>query len=156
VERTEQQGGRSERGAMDAGRTGAQGGAEAIQAGSAANAPRSPRAEPLRDAKDKINDTKSTIADKLESGAGSLRSRTREGAERVAAATSDLGAAATQRLQNYSDTVATRMERTAGWLRRRDVGDVGENIVQQVQKHPVRSLLIAVGIGYLLGRSLSD
>jgi hypothetical protein len=141
---------------MDAGRTGAGGaGSEAIQGG-AANAPRSARGEALRDARDKINDTKSTIADRLETGAGQLRSRTREGAERVAAATSDLGAAATQRLQNYSDTVATRMERTAGWLRRRDVGDVSDNIVEQVQKHPVRTLLIAVGVGFILGRSFSD
>ena len=156
MERTEQQGGRSERGPMDAGRTGAQGGAESIQAGSAANAPRSSQTEHMRQARDKINDTKSNIADKLETGAGTLRSRTREGAERVAAATSDLGTAATQRLQNYSDTVATRMERTAGWLRRRDAGDFTDNIVQQVQDHPVRTLLIAVGVGYLLGRSLSD
>ena len=103
-----------------------------------------------------MNDTKETIADKLESGASRLRSRTREGAERVAAHTSDLGAAATQRLQNYSDTVATRMERTAGWLRRRDVGEFGDNIVEQLQSHPVRTLLIAVGVGYILGRSLSD
>ncbi len=155
MERTEQQGGRSERGPMDSGRSGAQSGAEGIQAG-AGSTPRSPRAEPLRDAKDKINDTKATIADRLESSADTLRSRTREGAERVANATSDLGAAATQRLQNYSDTVATRMERTAGWLRRRDVGDFSDNIAEHVQNHPVRTLLIALGIGYLLGRSLSD
>lgn len=151
MDRTEQQGTKS----IDSGRSGTTGSAaEGVQ--SAANAARSAMGESMRDAADKARDAKTTIADKLEVGAGRLRSRTREGAERVAAATSDLGAAATQRLQNYSDTVASRMEQTAGWLRRRDVGDLGDTIAAQVREHPVRTLLIALGVGYILGRSFTD
>jgi hypothetical protein len=122
----------------------------------AAGAARGAVGDTIRDARDKTRDAKATIADKLEVGAGRLRSRTREGAERVAAATSDIGTAATQRLQNYSDTVASRMEQTAGWLRRRDVGDLTDTVAAQVRDHPVRTLLIALGVGYILGRSFTD
>jgi ElaB/YqjD/DUF883 family membrane-anchored ribosome-binding protein len=104
-------------------------------------------------ARDKANELKTSVADKLESGADTLRQRTRDGSRRVAAATAEAGTAATQRLEGYSESVANRMERTAGWLRR---GDIGDSIVQQVQEHPARSLVIAVGVGYLLGRLLKD
>jgi hypothetical protein len=117
---------------------------------------RQPATEPLREVRDKATDFKSSLADKLEIGADQLRSKTRQGAERVAAASADLGAAATQRLGNYSDTVATGMERTAGWLRRRDLGDIGDAIVEQVQEHPVRTLLVTLAIGYFVGRAFSD
>jgi hypothetical protein len=112
--------------------------------------------EPLREARERATDLKSSLADKLEMGADQVRSKTRQGAERVAAASADLGAAATQRLGNYSDTVASGMERTAGWLRRRDLGDIGDAIVEQVQEHPVRTLLVTLAIGYFVGRSFSD
>jgi len=96
------------------------------------------------------------MADKLEAGAEKLRYRTREGTEKVAAMGADMGAVATQRLNRYSDSVATRMERTAGWLRGGDLGDLGEAIVEQVQDHPTRTLLITLGVGYLLGRLVKD
>jgi ElaB/YqjD/DUF883 family membrane-anchored ribosome-binding protein len=111
---------------------------------------------PAGQVRDKATEIKTTVADKLESGADRLRQRTREGAQRVASATAEAGAAATQRLEDYSDTVATRMERTAGWLRRGEIGDLGDTIVQQVQEHPARSLLIAASVGYLLGRLFKD
>lgn len=109
--------------------------------------------ERVGQAHDKANELKASVADKLESGADALRQRTREGTRRVAAATAEAGTAATQRIEGYTDSVATRMERTAGWLRR---GDISDSIVQQVQEHPARSLVIAVGVGYLLGRLLKD
>jgi hypothetical protein len=158
VERTEQQANRPDRGPMDAGRSGATNGptGEPTQSTGAGGSMRQPTAEQVREAREKSADFKSSLADKLEVGADQLRSKTRQGAERVAAASADLGAAATQRLGNYSDTVATGMERTAGWLRRRDLGDIGDAIVEQVQEHPVRTLLVTLAIGFFVGRSFSD
>jgi hypothetical protein len=106
--------------------------------------------------REKAADLKATLADKLEAGADTLRYRTRDGAEYVAARSADIGAAATQRIGHYSDSVASGMDRTAGWLRRGDLGDVGDIIVQQVQEHPTRTLLITLGVGYLIGRMLKD
>jgi hypothetical protein len=143
---------------MDPGRSGASSGpaGDATQPTGTSGPARQSTTEPLRDVREKAADLKSSLADKLETGADRLRSRTRQGAERVAAASADLGAAATQRLGNYSDTVATGMERTAGWLRRRELGDIGDAIVEQVQEHPVRTLLVTLAVGYLVGRSFSD
>jgi hypothetical protein len=113
-------------------------------------------ADPINEGRERAAELKSTLADKLEAGAEKLRYRTRDGAERVAAVSADIGAAATQRLGHYSDTVASGMERTAGWLRRGDLSDVGDAIVQQVQEHPARTLLVTLGVGYLIGRMLKD
>ena len=143
---------------MDAGRSGVSNGpaGESAQSAGPGGPTRQTTTEPLRDAREKATDLKSSLADKLETSADQLRSKTRQGAERVAAASADLGAAATQRLGDVSDTVASGMERTAGWLRRRDLGDIGDAIVDQVQEHPVRTLLVTLAIGYLVGRSFSD
>jgi hypothetical protein len=143
---------------MDAGRSGGSNGpaGESAQSTGPGGPTRQTTSEPVREVREKAADFKSSLADKLETSADQLRSKTRQGAERVAAASADLGAAATQRLGNYSDTVASGMERTAGWLRRRDLGDIGDAIVEQVQEHPVRTLLVTLAIGYLVGRSFSD
>ena len=50
--------------------------------------------------------------------------------------------------------VAGGMDATANWLRNTDLDRVRVGIEQQVKEHPGRTLLIAVGVGYLLGKAL--
>lgn len=45
-------------------------------------------------------------------------------------------------------------ERTAEWLRTADVASVKAELEQQVRTKPGRALLIALGVGYVLGRLL--
>jgi hypothetical protein len=47
------------------------------------------------------------------------------------------------------------MQSTADWLRDADLDSMREGVERQVKEHPGRSLLIAVGLGYLLGKAFS-
>jgi hypothetical protein len=103
---------------------------------------------------------KDSLADVLESGAEKLRQRpalTGTGGQ-----TSQLaGATATGsvtvgdgRVAQVTDRVATGMDATAGWLRDADLEGLRTSIETQVKEHPGRTLLIAAGLGYLLGKAL--
>jgi hypothetical protein len=45
------------------------------------------------------------------------------------------------------------MEATADWLRDADIDGIKTGIERQVKEHPGRTLLIAAGLGYLIGRA---
>jgi hypothetical protein len=53
-----------------------------------------------------------------------------------------------------SDRVSRGMSATADWLRDRDLEGMRTGIERQVKEYPGRSLLIAAGLGYLLGRAM--
>jgi hypothetical protein len=52
-----------------------------------------------------------------------------------------------------SDKVAGGMQATADWLREADLDGLKTGIENQVKEHPGRTLLIAAGLGYLIGRA---
>ena len=49
--------------------------------------------------------------------------------------------------------VAGGMQATADWLREADLDTMRAGVERQVKEHPGRTLLIAVGLGYLLGKA---
>jgi hypothetical protein len=57
-------------------------------------------------------------------------------------------------MAQMSGQVAGGMEKTADWLRDADLDGLRMGIEQQVKEHPGRTLLIAAGLGYLLGKAL--
>jgi hypothetical protein len=104
------------------------------------------------------------LADALQSGAGKLRERGAKpgdadpdtsgatfagvtGGGTVAIETD--GASGTQ----VSERVAGGMDAAANWLREADIDGIKQGIERQVKEHPGRTLMIAAGIGYLLGRA---
>src|SRR6185503_876824 len=95
-------------------------------------------------------------ASALEAGAGRLRERSQaSGGAALAGATAD-GSTSIQsdgRIAQVSDKVAGGMERSAEWLRDADIDGLKSSIETQVKEHPGRTLLIAAGLGYLLGRA---
>jgi len=103
---------------------------------------------------------KDSLADALETGAERLRQRTAQGG--TAGGTSQLaGATGTGsmavgdgRTAQVTDRVASGMDATAGWLRDADLEGLRTGIETQVKEHPGRTLLIAAGLGYLLGKAL--
>jgi ElaB/YqjD/DUF883 family membrane-anchored ribosome-binding protein len=104
--------------------------------------------------RERAGTAKDKLANALESGAERLRERAQSGAK-FAAATAD-GSTAIQadgRIAEVSDKVAGGMEKSAEWLREADIDSIKEGIENQVKEHPARTLLIAAGIGYLLGRA---
>ena len=45
------------------------------------------------------------------------------------------------------------MESSAEWLRDADVDKIKAGVEKQVKEHPGRTLLVALGAGYLLGKA---
>ena len=113
-------------------------------------------------AKDKLADVGSSVrqgagsakdklADALESGAGKLRQR--GGQMAGATGSSDLAVTSDGTVNQMTDRLAGGMQATADWLRDADLDGLKTGVERQVKEHPGRTLLIAVGVGYLLGKA---
>jgi hypothetical protein len=93
----------------------------------------------------------SMLADGLQAGAEALRQRrsSTTGSEGTALAiTNDPSIVA------VTDTLATGMQSSADWLRDADLEKLKQGVEKQVKEHPARSLLVALGAGYLIGKAL--
>ena len=115
--------------------------------------------EKLGQVRERAGELKSSLADKLEAGAERLRQRSTSGSAgggTMAAATSDGGTTAgvsEDRMAKMSGAVAGGMESTARWIRDADMETLKTDVEQQVKEHPGRTLLIALGLGYVLGKA---
>jgi len=99
--------------------------------------------------RDKARDLQSTLADRLDAGADKLRQRNQPAP--LDGGTSAVAVAADDRMANVQDSVARGMNKSADWLRN---GDLKADIEKQVRENPGRTLLIALGVGYLLGKAV--
>ena len=101
---------------------------------------------------------KNSLADALTSGADKLRQRgTSSGSTAQYAGATDAGSVAVEsdgRTTQVTSKVASGMDATADWLREADLAGLRTSIEGQVKEHPGRTLLIAAGLGYLLGKAI--
>ena len=104
--------------------------------------------------RERASGAKDSLANALESGAEKLRARA--GGDGMSAATATGGSVAMtdDRVAQVTTRVAGGMEGAAEWLRDADLDGLKASVEQQVKEHPGRTLLIAVGLGYLLGKAL--
>ena len=138
-------------GEWGASQVGGQGGAGGSAPGIAdrLNQAKGMASERLGQVREKAGELKTTLADKLEAGATSLRS---QGGPQLAGVGADgSAAAANDPMARLSGPAADAMQKTAEFLRD---GDLKATIENQVRTNPARTLLIAVGVGYLLGKAL--
>ena len=91
---------------------------------------------------------KTQLADRLETNAERLRRRAND-----TAALDDAIATTKERVADASDRVASGMEKSADGLRNANMSNLQRGLERQVKENPGRTLLIAAGIGYLLGRA---
>ena len=114
-------------------------------------------------AKDKLADVGSSVrqgagtakdklADALSSGADKLRQRGGRGELSASTGTADVTVSG-DGVNQVADRVAGGMQATADWLRDADLDNMRAGVERQVKEHPGRTLLIAVGLGYLLGKA---
>jgi ElaB/YqjD/DUF883 family membrane-anchored ribosome-binding protein len=106
-------------------------------------------------AREKVGNAKDKLATALEAGADRLRERSQAGGAALAGATA-AGSTPVQaegKVAEVSDRVAGGMQATADWLRDADIDGLKTGIENQVKEHPGRTLLIAAGLGYLIGRA---
>ena len=106
--------------------------------------------------RDKAGNLKNTLADALESGAERLRSQGAGGGQ-IAGANATGGTsgmlADDSRLAGATNQLAGGLQASADWLRDADLDGLRTGVERQVKEHPGRTLAVAVGLGYLLGKA---
>jgi hypothetical protein len=110
--------------------------------------------ERLADVGSKVRDgagnVKNSLANALEAGATKLRSND----VNVAGVSPSGEVTVTDgRMHQVTDGLASGMQASAEWLRETDLDGMKRGVEEQVRTHPGRTLLIAVGLGYLLGKA---
>jgi hypothetical protein len=108
--------------------------------------------------RDRAGNLKNSLADALDSGANRLRQRG-TGSPSDLAGASTSGSVAIEndgRMAQVSNKVASGMESTADWLRDADIDSMRTGLERQVKEHPGRTLLIAAGLGYLIGKAFRN
>jgi hypothetical protein len=108
--------------------------------------------------REKAGTWKNSLADALESGAEKMRQQGAGGGQMAGAAATgeSVGMIADQpnRMAGMSNQLAGGMQASADWLRDADLDGIKTGIEQQVKDHPGRTLAVAVGLGYLLGKAI--
>ena len=59
-----------------------------------------------------------------------------------------------EKFSKVGDKVASGMQSTADWLRSADMQSIQQSVERQVRENPGRTLLVALGLGYVLGKVL--
>ena len=103
--------------------------------------------------KEKARELQATLADRLDAGAQKIRQRQPSAPLAGAPDGGSVAAASPDRMANVQDSVARGMEKSADWLRN---GDLKSDIERQVRENPGRSLLIALGLGYVIGKAFKS
>ena len=100
--------------------------------------------------KGKASNLPALLADGLLAGADALRQRRSSiaGIDGSSTATAD-----TSGIVAVTDSIATGMQSSAEWLRDADLDKIKDGVEKQVKEHPARTLLIALGAGYVLGKA---
>ncbi|MFN2565713.1 MAG: hypothetical protein ABR499_12010 [Gemmatimonadaceae bacterium] len=105
--------------------------------------------------RDRAGNVKNTLADALEAGAERLRSR--GGQQQLAGTTGSVEGSTSidggGRVAEIGNRVAGGLQTSADWLREADLDGLRQGVERQVRENPGRTLLIAVGLGYLLGKA---
>jgi hypothetical protein len=105
-----------------------------------------------REDKKKASTIPAMLADGLQAGAEALRHR--RSSTEVSAGGSSVAVTSDSSIAAVTDTLATGMQSSADWLRDADLDKLKEGVEKQVKEHPARSLLVALGAGYLIGKAL--
>jgi len=100
--------------------------------------------------KDKASSLPAIIADGLESGAKALRQNRTAG---ESASSGSVAIVNDSSIAAVTDTLASGMQSSADWLREADIEKLKSGVEKQVKEHPARSILIALGAGYLIGKA---
>jgi len=99
--------------------------------------------------KEKASGLPAMLADGLQAGAEALRQRRASGE----VAGSSVAISNDPTIAAVTDTLASGMQSSADWLRDADIDKLKEGVEKQVKEHPARTLLVALGAGYLIGKA---
>ncbi len=96
-----------------------------------------------RQASDKIDEKRGPAADALQSAASTIHEKAEDlpGGETV---------------KSVAHSAAETLESTAGYIREHDVKAMLSDVEEIVKRNPGPSLLVAVAIGFLIGRAFRE
>ena len=116
---------------------------------------------------DKAHDTIDAARDKAADLADQAQKVGSQVADKADAATTTVGEKMTDVAQTIrekaptsgpvadaADTAAETLERAGSYLREQDLSDIRADLEGLIRRHPIESLLIGLGVGYLLARSM--
>ena len=116
-------------------------------------------------AADKAQQVASTVQDKAQQAMDKAQDIGQQAADKADAATTTVGekmtdvaqtirqkAPATGTAANVADTAADTLERAGTYLQQQDLNDMRADLENIIRRYPVQSLLIGLGVGYLLAR----
>ena len=119
---------------------------------------------------EKAQNTVENVRDKAQDVAGDVKDRAQQVGSQVAdkadAATTTVGGKMTDVAQTLrerapmsgpvadaADTAADTLQRAGTYLQQQDLSDMRADLEGLIRRHPLESLLVGLGIGYLLARS---
>jgi len=122
-------------------------------------------------ATDKAHTTVDTVADKAQDLGAQVADKAQDlgaqAVDRADAATTTVGGKMTDVAQTIrdnaptsgpiataADTAADTLERAGSYLKEQDLSDIRSDLEGIIRRHPVESLLVGLGVGYLLARSM--
>jgi hypothetical protein len=116
----------------------------------------------LDDVKERVSDVAATTRDKASQMADTVsekldrqRENAAEGLGRVASTIHEKADSVPggPKVVNFTHTIANGMDSTATYLREHDFSKMGEDLMGVCRKYPTQSLVAALALGFLLGRS---
>jgi methyl-accepting chemotaxis protein len=116
---------------------------------------------------DKAQQVASDVKDKAQQVADRAQDLGQQAADRADDATTTVGEKMTDVAQtirekaptsgpvaNAADTAANTLERAGTYLQQQDLADMRADLEGVIRRHPIESLLVGLGVGYLLARSM--
>ena len=114
---------------------------------------------------DKAQQAASTVQDKAQQAMDKAQDIGQQAADKADAATTTVGekmtdvaqtirqkAPATGTAATVADTAADTLERAGTYLQQQDLNDMRADLENIIRRYPVQSLLVGLGVGYLLAR----
>jgi len=103
----------------------------------------------VQDAGHRIQDAAASVGHRAEDATAALGNRIQSAAGNVRENLPHEGF-----LGKASEAVADTLDQTGRYIEERNLRGMGEDITQVIRRNPIPSVLVAVGLGYLLGRTL--
>jgi ElaB/YqjD/DUF883 family membrane-anchored ribosome-binding protein len=104
--------------------------------------------------KQKVSDLSRTASDKIDEKRGAAAG----GIEQVASALHERADSLPggEKVASFAHSTADKLSSTADYVREHDLNRMIEDVETVVKNHPGRSLLVAAGIGFLVGRAFTS
>jgi len=101
--------------------------------------------------KDKAGEMADAVSDRL----GRQRESAADGLDRAASTIHDKADSVPggPKVVDFTHSIADGMESTASYLREHDLSKMGGDLMSVCRKYPTQSLVAALAVGFLLGRS---